>query len=139
MGKNWGHIQRSKGHRSGLEDKVSDELKSRGIDGEYEKHQIQYTKPATNHTYKPDFRLPNGIFIETKGRFTLEDRKKHLLIKQQKPDLDIRFVFQNPNAKLTKKSKTTYSMWADKNGFKWSNKDIPDEWINEEPKSFLFG
>ena len=32
MGKNWGHIQRSKGHRSGLEDKVSDELKSRGID-----------------------------------------------------------------------------------------------------------
>ena len=64
--------------------------------------------------------------------------KKHLLIKQQKPDLDIRFVFQNPNAKLTKKSKTTYSMWADKNGFKWSNKDIPDGWINEEPKSFLF-
>ena len=139
MGKNWDHIQRSKGHRSGLEDKVSDELKSRGIDGEYEKHQIQYTKPATNHTYKPDFRLPNGIFIETKGRFTLEDRKKHLLIKQQKPDLDIRFVFQNPNAKLTKKSKTTYGMWADKNGFKWSNKDIPEEWINEEPKSFLFG
>jgi hypothetical protein len=139
MGKNWGHIQRTKGHRSGLEDKVSDELKSKGIDGEYEKHQIQYTKPATNHTYKPDFRLPNGIFIETKGRFTLEDRKKHLLIKQQKPDLDIRFVFQNPNAKLTKKSKTTYGMWADKNGFKWSNKDIPEEWMNEEPKSFLFG
>jgi hypothetical protein len=139
MGKNWGHIQRTKGHRSGLEDKVSDELKSKGIDGEYEKHQIQYTKPATNHTYKPDFRLPNGIFVETKGRFTLEDRKKHLLIKQQKPDLDIRFVFQNPNAKLTKKSKTTYGMWADKNGFKWSNKDIPQEWINEEPKSFLFG
>ena len=136
MGKNWGHIQRSKGHRSGLEDKVSDELKSRGIDGEYEKHQIQYTKPATNHTYKPDFRLPNGIFVETKGRFTLEDRKKHLLIKQQKPELDIRFVFQNPNAKLTKKSKTTYGMWADKNGFKWSNKDIPDEWINEEPNHF---
>ena len=118
MAKNWGHIQRTKGHRSGLEDKVSDELKSKGIDGEYEKHQIQYTKPATNHTYKPDFRLPNGIFIETKGRFTLEDRKKHLLIKQQKPDLDIRFVFQNPNAKLTKKSKTTYGMWVDKNGFK---------------------
>jgi len=139
MGKNWGHIQRTKGHRSGLEDKVSDELKSKGIDGEYEKHQIQYTKPATNHTYKPDFRLPNGIFVETKGRFTLEDRKKHLLIKQQKPDLDIRFVFQNPNAKLTKKSKTTYGMWADKNGFKWSNKDIPEEWVNEEPKSFLFG
>ena len=50
-----------------------DQLKKIGIDGEYEKHQIRYTKPATNHTYKPDFRLPNGIFIETKGRFTLED------------------------------------------------------------------
>jgi hypothetical protein len=139
MGKNWGHIQRTKGHRSGLEDKVSDELKSKGIDGEYEKHQIQYTKPATNHTYKPDFRLPNNdIYIESKGRFLLEDRKKHLLIKEQNPDLDIRFVFQNPNAKLTKKSKTTYAQWCDKHGFKWAKGSIPDEWINE-PKSFLFG
>ena len=139
MPKNWGHIQRTKGHRSGLEDKVSDELKQIGIDGEYEKHQIQYTKPATNHTYKPDFRLPNGIFIETKGRFTLEDRKKHLLTKAQKPDLAIRIVFQNPNAKLNKRSKTTHGMWADKNGFKWATKQVPIEWINEEPKTFLFG
>jgi hypothetical protein len=139
MPKNWGHIQRTKGHRSGLEDKVSEELKQIGIDGEYEKHQISYTKPATNHTYKPDFRLPNGIFIETKGRFTLEDRKKHLLIKAQKPDLDIRIVFQNPNAKLNKRSKTTYGMWADKNGFKWATKQVPVEWVNEEPKTFLFG
>jgi len=139
MPKNWGHIQRSKGHRSGLEDKVSDELKKIGIDGEYEKHQIRYTKPATNHTYKPDFRLPNGIFIETKGRFTLSDRKKHLLIQNQKPELDIRFVFQNPSAKLAKNSKTTYGMWADKNGFKWAAKEIPLEWVSEEPKTFLFG
>ena len=106
---------------------------------EYESEKLAYVIPASKHTYNPDFKLPNGIFIETKGRFTLEDRKKHLLIKAQKPDLDIRIVFQNPNAKLNKRSKTTYGMWADKNGFKWATKQVPIEWINEEPKTFLFG
>ena len=35
--------------------------------------------------YTPDFVLPNGIIIETKGRFTVADRRKHLLIKKQHP------------------------------------------------------
>jgi hypothetical protein len=88
-------------------------------------------KPATQHIYTPDFRLPNGIFIETKGRFVLEDRKKHLLIKQQSPELDIRFVFQNAKNKLRKGSKTTYADWCTKNGFQYCEGTIPSEWLAE--------
>ena len=77
---NWSHIQKMKGHKSGLETRIDEQLKSQGIDGEYEEHEVSYTIPATTHSYKPDFRLPNNIFIESKGWFLPEDRKKHLLI-----------------------------------------------------------
>ena len=79
---------RIKGYRSGLEELIDQDLKNKGIDGEYEQHKISYTKPATSHKYTPDFKLPNGIYVETKGRFTVFDRKKHLLIKEQHPELD---------------------------------------------------
>lgn len=95
---------------------------------------INYEKPATQHKYTPDFVLPNGIIIEAKGLFEREDRQKHLLIKMQYPDLDIRFVFQTPNLKLYKGSKTTYADWAEKNGFKYSTRQIPDAWFREAKK-----
>jgi hypothetical protein len=117
------------GYRSGLEEDLDNTLKQVGIDGEYEKHKIAYTKPATQHTYTPDFRLPNGIFVETKGRFVVEDRKKHILIKQQYPELDIRFVFQNSKNKIRKGSKTTYADWCEKHGFKYADGTIPQEWL----------
>ena len=117
------------GYRSGLEEDLDNTFKARGVDGEYEKHKINYTKPATNHTYTPDFRLPNGIYIETKGRFVLADRQKHLLIKQQAPHLDIRFVFQTSKGKIRKGSKTTYADWCIKYGFLYADKDIPAEWF----------
>lgn len=136
---NWSHIQKQKGHKSGLETKIDEQLKLLGIDGEYEQHEIKYTIPETHHTYKPDFKLPNGIYIESKGWFLPEDRKKHLLIKEQNPDIDLRFVLQSPNGKIYKGSKTTYSQWCEKNGFKWAKKEIPTEWINEKPKKIFFG
>jgi hypothetical protein len=121
------------GFRSGLEEIISNQLKTANIEFEYEakSNTIKYVAPETNHTYLPDFKLHNDIIIEGKGRFVLADRKKHLLIKQQHPELDIRFVFSNSNAKLSKGSKTTYAMWADKNGFKWADKTIPESWLQE--------
>lgn len=118
------------GYRSGLEEVVDSTLKQRNIDGEYEKHKIKYTIPATDHTYTPDFRLPNGIFVETKGRFVIEDRKKHVLIKKQHPELDIRFVFQNSKNKIRKGSPTTYADWCVKHGFIYADKTIPQEWLD---------
>ena len=119
------------GFRSGLEMQISEELHVKGIDGEYEKNIIQYIVPASNHKYKPDFRLPNGIFVETKGRFLMADRKKHILIKEQHPELDIRFLFQNSKARISKASKTTYASWCDKYGFKYADKTIPEDWYQE--------
>lgn len=122
------------GFRSGLEETIGVQLKALGIDGRYEDKAdvICYEKPASKHKYTRDFQLPNGIRIETKGRFMADDRKKHLLIKQQHPHLDIRFVFSSSRAKITTGSKTTLAMWADKNGFKWADKTIPEAWIKEK-------
>ena len=122
-----------KGFRSGLEDTVAEQLTKLNIEFEYEDktNKIKYTKPATNHTYLPDFRLPNGIIVESKGRFVLDDQKKHLLIKEQHPELDIRFVFSNSNTKLRKGSKTTYADWCIKHGIKYADKLIPESWIKE--------
>jgi hypothetical protein len=119
------------GFRSGLEDKVAEQLRAQGIDPRYEECKIKYLVPATNSTYTPDFRLPNGIIIETKGRFTSKDRKKHRLIKEQHPHLDIRFVFSNPKARISKTSLTTYADWCEQYGFKYAAKLIPQEWIDE--------
>ena len=118
------------GYRSGLESKVSQQLAEAGVDFEYESFKIEYEVNEVRK-YTPDFRLPNGIIVETKGRFLPADRKKHLLIQKQRPDLDIRFVFTNSNAKLNKGAKSTYADWCRKNGFLFADKLIPDEWINE--------
>lgn len=119
------------GYRSGLEDKVSDQLNGLGVAFEYEKMKIKYSVNEVR-TYTPDFViLSNGIIIETKGRFVAADRKKHLLIQRQEPFLDIRFVFSNPNAKINKGSPTSYADWCDKHGFLWADKLIPEGWINE--------
>jgi len=120
------------GYRSGLEEKVAQQLEALGIDVEYETYKIKYKIPESSHTYTPDFQLPNGIIIETKGRFVLSDRKKHLLLKAQKPEYDIRFVFSNSAAKINKGSKTTYADWCNKHEFLYADKLIPETWIAEE-------
>jgi len=124
-------VAKKYGFKSGLEESVSNQIASRGLSVEYESEEVSYIIPASEHTYHPDFKLPNGIRVETKGRFVLADRKKHLLVKQQNPELDIRFVFTNSKNKINKKSKTTYADWCEKNGFKYADKVIPDEWFSE--------
>jgi len=124
-------VARKYGFKSGLEENISIQIESKGIKVEYESEKVAYTIPASQHTYNPDFKLPNGIFVETKGRFVAADRKKHLLVKAQNPTLDIRFVFSNSKNKITKTSKTTYGDWCDKNGIKYADKVIPDSWFEE--------
>jgi hypothetical protein len=94
---------------------------------------LHYTVPAKNHKYTPDFELlSNGIIIETKGLWTVQDRQKHLLIRQQHPLLDIRMVFSNPRQRISKTSKTTYAAFCDKHGILWAAKLIPEEWLYEQ-------
>lgn len=121
------------GYRSGFEGEIAKELETLGVSFEFETLRIPWVD-RMDRKYKPDFILPNGIIVETKGRFVAGDRRKHLEVKKQHPHLDIRFVFYRASATLSTKSKTTYAMWCDKNGFKWADKHIPVEWL-KEPKS----
>ncbi len=114
----------------GLEDRIKGQLKSLKVPFKYEEFKIKYEVNEVR-TYTPDFELPNGIIIESKGRFDTADRKKHLLVKKQHPELDIRFVFSNSNAKISKGSKTTLGMWCDKHDYLYADKLIPEEWIKE--------
>lgn len=121
------------GYRSGLEQDTAKFLKERGVKFTYEQFKIKWVDPKTK-TYTPDFVLENGIIIETKGRFISPDRAKHLAVRDQYPDLDIRFVFTNSRTKLYKGSKTTYAMWCDKYGFKYADRVIPNAWLKEPKK-----
>jgi hypothetical protein len=119
------------GFRSGLEEKVASQLQAAGIDPKFESIKIEWVEPASKHKYCPDFPLTPHIHIETKGRFMPDDRKKHLLLKEQHPHLDIRFVFSRSATPITKGSKTTYAMWCDKHGFKYADKLIPEAWLKQ--------
>lgn len=127
------------GWRSGLEDAAGEQLKKAKVKYLYEELTLDYEQPVKRRKYTPDFILGNGIIIETKGRFVTADRHKHLLVKTQHKDLDIRFVFSNPNTRISKKSETTYAMWCETKGFKYAKAGntkkgeplIPIEWLNE--------
>ncbi|MFN4278325.1 MAG: hypothetical protein ACK4FJ_18685 [Ferrovibrio sp.] len=124
---------RREGYRSGLEDKIAEQLRGLGIEPNYEALTIRYTPPQKTHRYTPDFPLDNGVIVESKGRFVSKDRVKHLAVKAEHPDLDIRFVFSNSRTRLSKISKTTYADWCVKHGFQFADKLIPLAWINEPP------
>ncbi len=117
------------GYRSGFEHIISDQLNDSKIQFGYEDTVINYIKPESKHKYTIDFRLPNGILIETKGRWTADDRKKHLLVKQQHPELDVRIIFQSSKTKIRKGSKTSYSDFCDKYNIQWAEKKIPESWL----------
>lgn len=119
------------GYRSGLEEKIAGQLTTAGVSYRYEESKLRYTVPARVAKYTPDFILSNGIIIETKGRFVTADRQKHVLIKKEHPKLDIRFVFSNPNTRISKTSPTTYAMWCERNGFLYSKALVPSAWIDE--------
>ena len=116
------------GYRSGLEKSIGEQLASLNVQYAYECERIPYI--TKGHTYTPDFKIGN-IYIETKGYFLPKDRTKHLLLKQQYPDMDLRFVFTNPMQLLYKGAKTTYGDWCIKHGFSFSKGSIPESWIRE--------
>ena len=118
---------RAMGYRSGLEVQTARYLDSIGVKYGYESLKIEW-EDLKYRTYTPDIILMNGIIIETKGRFIPEDRRKHIAIQRQHPELDIRFVFMNARNKIYKGSKTTYADWCNKHDYRWAEKSIPVEW-----------
>jgi len=115
-------------YRSGLEKQTALVLSECQKKVRYELLKIEW-EDLRYRTYTPDFQLDNGIFIETKGIFDSEDRYKHIQVRKQHPELDIRFVFSNSKGKLYKGSKTTYGDWCEKNDFLYAHRLIPNEWL----------
>lgn len=111
------------------EKRVVFQLHEANVPFEYEKTKIKY-HVSKDCTYTPDFKLADGSFIEVKGLFTSADRVKHLVVKEQHPTLNIRFLFDNAEKKLSKTSKTTYGDWCRKHGFQYASKTIPAEWLS---------
>ncbi len=95
---------------------------------------------GSTHLYTCDFLVTTKgtgkqIYIECKGNgymWTGSTRSKHLQIKKQFPEADLRFVFGNPNAKISKGAKLTNKDWCSRHGFICAPRDvIPQEWLNE--------
>ena len=114
-------------YRSKFEKTLGKLFEVAGVVVNYEPFKLPY---VLHSTYTPDFELPNGIIIEAKGVLKPSDRRKMKAVKKQHPDLDIRFVFQNAYNKLDKRSPTSYAQWAEKNGFLWAHKKVPEEWMH---------
>lgn len=120
--------------RSKLETQFVDILKDFDIPWEYEGTKLNYYIPESKHTYLIDFSIQNKLHLELKGYLSDHaERTKYILVKEQHPDLDIRFVFANCH-KPCGGMKMTHGEWATKHGFKYcSIRDYETikEWINE--------
>lgn len=121
-------------YKSKFEQNFAKLLRDQGVKYEYEPLVVSFLQPEKQRKYIPDFKLwtkTAGVFlVETKGKLTIEDRKKLVWVAQQNPKLKLIIVFMNSNNKLRKNSPTTYGEWATKNGFEWYDfKDgLPEKW-----------
>lgn len=107
--------------RNKFEKKIYGQLKDNAVKFTYESERIPYL--IAGH-YIPDFILdtPSGkIYIETKGHFRPEAKRKMVAVKKLNPNLDIRIVFYSSNKQ--------YISWATKHGFPYAINNIPDEWM----------
>lgn len=115
--------------KSKLEVNVWGVLKKHFPSVKYEPKKYKFIQPEIERTYIPDFKTGRKeIYIEAKGKLDLETRKKMIWFRDSNPNIKIVFLFQNPDNKITKRSKTTYAMWATDNGFDWL--DFRKDWIN---------
>jgi len=128
--------KKPKQFRSGFEKKVAASLQERDVLYEYETERLAYVVPSSSHYYVPDFKLPNGIYVEAKGIFDRDARVKMALVMEQNPDKDIRLLFMRNN-KINKAAKMTYADWCEKRGMKFAVSSIgiiPEEWLREDKK-----
>jgi hypothetical protein len=125
--------------RSQLEKKFAVILEDSDVVWDYEVTKIKYTVPASDHTYTVDFTIlgkdkKKVLLCEGKGILKdHQERLKYILIKEQHPELDLRFVFANPQ-KLCMGTKTTHAQWATKYGFKYcgiNDTEQINSWLKE--------
>jgi hypothetical protein len=125
--------------RSGLEKRVAAALDELGVGYEYETVKVKYQPLAKSHLLHSRHRpAPMGFMIECKGFFESKDRTKHLNYQGRTPSArhSLRLL-SFKSSPLRKASDTTTRMWCEDNGFKYADKLIPQEWLNECPGTSL--
>lgn len=109
--------------RNNFEKRIEKALKKAKVSFKYEAEKIPYV--IAGH-YIPDFILTTKsgkIYLETKGHFRPEAKRKMAAVKKQHPEIDLRILFYSRKLKDIK--------WAEKNGIKYAISELPEEWLNE--------
>jgi len=109
--------------RNKFEQRIYLQLKKSKLSFKYESEKIPYV--LAGH-YIPDFIIHTRlgkIYIEAKGYFRPEAKRKMVAVRRQHPELDIRLVFYSAS-----KSNVRF---AERYGFKYAIETIPKEWLNE--------
>lgn len=122
-------------YRSKLESKVARKLpRKRHLSVTYEDTRLVY---SIEHEYFPDLRVVNKktgkeFFIEVKGYFRQEDRRKMAAVRKQHPHLDIRMVFgssgNGPKGRLANERNLR---WCERHGLLAAIDTPPKEWFDE--------
>ncbi len=107
--------------RNKFEQKIARQLKKAKVQFGYESCRISYV--LAGH-YIPDFIIDTGngkIYIECKGYFRPEAKRKLGAVRRTHPEIDLRILFYAHNKANIK--------WAEKNGIKYAIGSIPQEWL----------
>ncbi len=109
--------------RNKFEQRIDEQLKRSKVKYTYEDAKIPY---VIHGNYIPDFIIETEsgkIYLETKGHFRPEAKRKMVAVKKMHPELDIRIIFY--------RASKPYIRWAEKHGFKYAFHSIPEEWIRD--------
>ncbi|MGH7240284.1 MAG: hypothetical protein ACREHG_09530 [Candidatus Saccharimonadales bacterium] len=107
--------------RNNFEKRIERVLKRKKVSFKYESEKIPYV--IAGH-YIPDFIVETNlgkIYLETKGHFRPEAKRKMAAVKRQHPEMDIRILFYSHKIKDIK--------WCEKNHIKYAIDKIPDDWL----------
>jgi len=121
-------------YRSSLEVSLSKQLTEAEVPFKFEPDTLPYIRDGKVSWYTPDFKVGEGIYLESKGYFVggTKDRHKLILIKEQHPQIDLRIIFQKEGLPVSQGTTMTYGDWADFNGFTWAGGGkIPEGWLQE--------
>lgn len=131
-------------YRSKFEQKIGDYLTSCHVPFKYEEVTVAYQKEIKGECnvcgssdvcgsakYTPDFLLPNGIFIEAKGKFTSSDRTKLLAVLRSNNQItrdNFRILFMYDNW-LTKRKVKRYTDWCAQHNIECAvGHEVPEAW-----------
>lgn len=110
-----------------FERRLLNQIEGAGNAVRYEGTRIPYV--LAGH-YIPDYCIdtPTGkLYIEAKGYFRPEAKRKMAAVKRQHSELDIRIVFYRSRSE---KKNQQYERWAKKIGYRYAFDEIPKEWLD---------